>query len=164
MASTGEDLAARFKGDRAAWQALVARVPADLMDQPGAMGDWTFRDAVSHLLAWRTRTIGRLEAAVAGAPRPGNPWPADMHEDDPINGWFRWQDAGRSADDLLAAYDASFDRMGALVASLPASANPIEMDTPGYFRWNDGHGELESDFSGHLADHLGDLEAWLAPG
>jgi hypothetical protein len=132
------------------------------MDEPGAMGEWTFRDAVSHLLAWRRRAIARLEAAAHGEPRPGNPWPAGMDGDEPINDWFRQQDAGRSADDLLAEYDGSFDRMAAAVAAWPASADPVESDTPGYYRWNDASGSLESDFFGHMRDHVGDIEAWLA--
>ena len=162
MASIGEDLAARFRADRATWQALVAKVPAERANEPGAMGDWTFRDAVSHLAAWRARTVGRLEAAARGDPRPGNAWPADLTDDDPINAWFRDQAAGRALDDLLAEYDASFERMAAAVAALPASANPVESETPGYYRWNDANGPLESDFFGHLAGHVTDVEAWLA--
>jgi Mycothiol maleylpyruvate isomerase N-terminal domain. len=162
MASTGEQLAARFRANRATWRALVAKVPPARMGEPGPMGEWSFKDTVSHLAAWRSRTIGRMEAAVRGEPRPGNPWPADLNEDDPINDWFRRQAADRSVEDLLAEYDASFERMAAAVAALPAGANPVESDTPGYYRWNDASGPLESDFFGHLAGHVDDVEAWLA--
>jgi hypothetical protein len=161
VSSTTDDLAARFATEHAAWTALLAKVPPDRMDEPGAMGSWTFRDAVSHLAAWRRRAIMRLEAAARGELRPSNPWPAGM-DDDAINDWFREQDDGRSADDLLAEYDASFDRMAAAVAALPDGANPTESETPGYYRWNDANGELESDFFGHLRGHIDDVEAWLA--
>ena len=162
MASTGEDLAARFRADRGTWRALVARVPRERADAPGVMGDWTFKDAVSHLAAWRARTVGRLEAAVHGAPRPANPWPGEMTDTDPINAWFRDQAASRTLDDLLAEYDASFERMAVAVAALPSTANPIESETPGYYRWSDAVGPLESDFFGHLAEHIADIEAWLS--
>jgi len=126
------------------------------------MGDWSFHDLVSHLLAWRSRTIGRLRAAAAGAPRPPAPWPASMTEDDPINAWFREQDASRGTDDLLADYAASFDRIRDAVAALSADAFVGPSDTDGYFRWRDAAGELQSDFSGHLNDHVADVRAWLA--
>ena len=94
MATSAQDLAARFPAERAAWRALVAKVPPERMDEPGAMGEWTFRDTVSHLAAWRRRTIGRLEAAARGEPRPPNPWPAGT-DGDKTNDWFREQDANR---------------------------------------------------------------------
>lgn len=165
MAGTKDVILGKIKADESAWSALVADVPPGRMTEPGPMGDWSFRDLVSHLLSWRNRTIGRLQAAQQGAPRPPAPWPAGMTEDDPINAWFLEQDAGRSAADLLAAYGASFGRVSSAVAALPAEAFISESaDSPGYFRWRDSAGEIESDFSGHLLDHVGDVRAWLARG
>lgn len=163
MASTKDVILAKIKADETAWKALVADVPPGRMGEPGPMGEWSFRDLVSHLLAWRNRTIGRLHAASQGARRPAAPWPGDVTDDDPINAWFRDQDAGRSADDLLGAYAASFERVAGAVAALPADAFIAESATdPGYFRWRDTTGEIESDFSGHLLDHVGDVRVWLA--
>ena len=163
MASTRDEILGRLEADEAAWAALAADVPGARMGEPGAMGEWSFKDLVSHLLAWRNRTIGRLEAARAGAPRPANPWPASVTEDDPINAWFRDQDTGRSAEELLGAYAASFARLAAAVDALPAEAFVREdPESPGYFFWRDATGELESDFSGHQQDHADDVRAWLA--
>jgi hypothetical protein len=164
MTTIKDEIVGRLDADQAAWHDLVARVPVSRMAEPGPMGEWSFRDLVSHLLAWRNRTIGRLEAAAAGAARPPAPWPAGMDEDEPINAWFRDQDAGRSADDLLGAYEASFPRLRDAVGALPAAAFVAETETPGYYRWRDSAGELQSDFSGHLQDHAADVEAWLARG
>lgn len=150
--------------DEAAWQDLVHAFPPARINEPGPMGEWSFRELVSHLLAWRNRTIRRLEAAAAGAPRPHAPWPAELTGYDDINEWFRQQDAHRSADDLVRDYAASFGSIRAAVAALPADAFVQEGDTPGYFTWRDTEGELESDFSGHLADHADDVRAWLATG
>ena len=164
MATVKDDILGRIDADEAAWNALAAEVPPARRDEPGPMGDWSFRDLVSHLLAWRNRTMSRLHAAATGAARPPAPWPAGMNEDDPINAWFREQDAGRSADDLLADYAASFARIRGAVAAMPADAFIGEADTPGYFRWRDSAGELQSDFSGHLNDHADDVRSWLAKG
>lgn len=165
MASTKDEILERIRGDEAAWTALVAEVAPERMTEPGPMGDWSFRDLVSHLLAWRNRTISRLEAAANGEPRPAAPWPAALTGDEPINSWMRDQDAGRSATDLLADYAASFGRVAGAVSALPAGAFVAESaESPGYFRWRDATGEIESDFSGHLHDHAGDVRAWLAQG
>lgn len=161
MTSTQDDILHRIDADEAAWNQLVALVPPARMNEPGPMGDWSFHDLVSHLLAWRNRTITRLEAAAAGAPRPQAPWPAGMTEDDPINAWFREQNASRPTHDLLADYEASFSRIRNAVAALPADAFVGPSDTDGYFRWRDAAGELQSDFSGHLNDHAADVRAWL---
>jgi hypothetical protein len=161
MPTVKDDILGRIDADESAWQALVARVPPARMDEPGPMGDWSFRDLVSHLLAWRNRTTSRLQAAAAGASRPPAPWPSDVTDDDPINAWFRDQDAGRSAPDLLDDYAASFGRVRDAVRAMPAAAFLGETETPGYFRWRDAAGELQSDFSGHLNDHADDVRAWL---
>jgi len=50
------------------------------------------------------------------------------------------------------------------VAALPGDSFVSESETPGYFRWRDTAGEIESDFSGHLLDHVDDVRAWLARG
>ena len=164
MPTVKDDILSRIDADERAWNGLAAQVPPARLDEPGPMGEWSFRDLVSHLLAWRNRTATRLHAAASGAPRPPAPWPAGMTEDDPINAWFRDQDAGRSADELLADYAASFGRIRSAVAAMPADAFLRESETPGYFHWRDSAGELESDFSGHLNDHADDVRTWLARG
>jgi len=131
------------------------------MDEPGPMGEWTFKDLVGHLGAWRSRNVARLEAAVRREPRPVNPWPETMTEDDPINDWFRERDSDRPVDDLLGEYDASFDRMATAIETLPDDAILGEADTPGYYRWRDTEGEIQSDFFNHLDAHVADVEAWL---
>ena len=162
MDSTKDQILGRIEADREAWAALVDEVPRERMGEPGPMGEWSFRDLVSHLLAWRNRTIGRLEAARAGAPRVASPWPAALTDDDPINAWFLAQDEGRSAQELLGSYAASFTRLRDAVGALPADAFVAESaDSPGYFRWRDADGELTSDFSGHLRDHADDVHSWL---
>ena len=129
------------------------------------MGEWSFRDLVSDLLSWRSRTIGRLDAAKAGAPRRANAWRADVSDDEPVNAWLREQHAGRSAQDLLSEYAASFARLSSAVAALPTDAFLAETEpSSGYFRWRDTSGEVESDFSGRWREHANDVRAWLAKG
>ena len=64
------DALARIDAERRYWRDLVAEVGEDRMDEPGPMGEWTFKDLAAHLLGWRQRTIARLEAAAAGEREP----------------------------------------------------------------------------------------------
>jgi hypothetical protein len=41
--------------DRAKLEATLARVPANRLEEPGAMGDWTVKDVLAHITAWERR-------------------------------------------------------------------------------------------------------------
>lgn len=38
--------------ERARWEVLLAQVGSEHMRQPGALGEWTFKDLVAHLNGW----------------------------------------------------------------------------------------------------------------
>jgi hypothetical protein len=160
MQDTAKDrFLARIEEGRAGWQALVAEVGEGRMEEPGPMGDWTFKDLAAHLTGWRERTIGRLEAAGRGAPEPPPPWPAELTDDDPINDWIYQQNRDRPLAEVLADADRSFARLAAAVAALPEEA----LATPGYFPWTEGQALGDVDPSGHLREeHEPDVRAWLA--
>ena len=120
------------------------------------MGDWTFGDLAGHLLGWRNRSIDRLEAAARGEPEPPAPWPAELDDDDTINDWIRERDAGRSAEDLVAAYDESYGRPTAALDSMPDESMTTVLP------WL-GTPLVDATFTGHLhEEHLADVRAWLA--
>jgi Mycothiol maleylpyruvate isomerase N-terminal domain len=165
MGSTRDQILRLLQEDQATWRELVSHVPPERMDEPGPMGEWSFRDLVGHLNSWRQRTIKRLEAAAAGRARPANAWPAGMNDDESLNDWFRQQNVGRAVGELLEEYDASFDRAAELISAIPEDSFLDEAeDSPGAFRWRDTDGELTSDFVNHLRDHVGDVRSWLARG
>src|SRR4051795_419590 len=155
---TRADQVEAIRADQRFWRELVAEVGPDRYAVPGAMGDWTFGDMAGHLLGWRNRTISRLEAAARGEPEPAPPWPADLGTDDAvINPWIREHDAGRSAEQLVADYDASYDR---LVAALGSMSDELLMD-PDALPWLGGPA-VEVDFTEHLhEEHVPDVRRWL---
>jgi len=159
MAGTPQaEFVARVRESREGWRNLVAEV-GDRVDEPGPMGDWTLGDLAGHLLAWRNRTIARLEAAGRGEPEPPAPWPTDLEGDDAINTWIRDQDRGRSAADMIDAYDASFDRFEAAVEALPAEL----LTDPNAFPWLEGSALSTVDPAGHLnEEHEPTVRAWLS--
>ena len=124
------------------------------------MGEWTFKDLVSHLAGWRNRTLGRLEAAAEGRPEPAAPWPSNLTDDDPINAWIRERDRSRSLDDVLSDYDRSFDRLAAVIKALPDDA----LMTPGHFKWfGDSTALIDAPLFGHLhEEHEPAIREWLA--
>ena len=141
------------------WRDLVAEVGRDRMDEPGPMGEWTFKDLTSHLAAWRGRTLARLEALAEGRAEPPTPWPAALKDDDTINAWIRERDRRRSLDDVLAEYDRSFDRLAAVMRALPDEA----LLTPGYLPAMGEGRLLDAPLFGHLRDvHEPGIREWLS--
>ena len=139
-AMTTEDprprLVAQLKADQQEWRDLVADV-GDRVAEPGPMGEWTFRDLAAHLMGWRERTLGRLEAAADGRPDPPDPWPPGLDDDDAINDWFQAQAAGRPAAEVLADIDASHDRLAAAVSRLPVEVL-TDPERPALAGWRGG--------------------------
>lgn len=153
-------VAERLRADQAFWRALVVEVGPERMHEPGPMGDWTFRDLVAHLAAWRNLRIPQIEAVARGEPQPAPPWPADLTEDDydAVNAWFQERDRERPLDELLDDYDRSFERLAAAIEALPEA---VATD-PGAFDFIDGIAIVDGDFTVHLhEEHLPGIRAWL---
>jgi mycothiol maleylpyruvate isomerase-like protein len=147
-----------IRADQRFWRDLAAEVGSARYAEPGPMGDWSFGDLAGHLLGWRNRTIRRLEAWAHGEPQPSDPWPPELDDDGPINEWIREHDAGRSPAELVADYDASYDR---LVTALEGLSD-AQLSDPDAIPWIDGP-LVDVDFTGHLHDeHVPSVRAWLA--
>src|SRR5262245_1971729 len=118
MRTKAEQIAG-IKADQQFWRDLAAEVGPERYGEPGPTGDWSFGDMAGHLAGWRNRTIKRLEALARGEPDPPTPWPAELgDDDDTINDWIRRNDASRSAADLVADYEGSYDRLIVALAAL----------------------------------------------
>ena len=158
---TKADQLAAIRADQQFWRDLAAEVGPDRYADPGPMGEWSFGDMAGHLVGWRNRTIARLEAAARGETEPAPPWPAamdDAEDDDAtINDWIHAQHAGRSPAELVADYDASYDRVAAAIEALPDAA----LTDPDAFPWVGG-ALVDADFGDHLhEEHVPSVRAWL---
>jgi hypothetical protein len=151
-------VAEAVRTDREFWRALVDEVGRDRMNEPGPMGEWTFKDLTAHLAAWRNARIPMLDAVARGAPVPAPPWPADMADDDAINAWFQERDSARSLEDVLEDYDRSFDRLATVLEAMP---DDVARD-PNAMSWAPGFMIVDTDFTEHLhEEHLPSIRAWL---
>lgn len=160
--SKGEALAA-IERERADWEALLAEVGEARMLEPGAMGDWTFKDLVAHITGWRARSLRRLEAAANGQPEPKPPWPASLGSDDEINDWIYEQNRERLLGEVVSESRESFARLAEIVQMLPDEA----LSDPGYFPWLEaqalGPAIVDGTFFGHWREeHEPDIRRWLA--
>jgi hypothetical protein len=155
-----EEALARIDSERDTWRALVEEVGPDRMDEPGPMGEWSFKDLAAHVLVWRRRTVARLEAAGGGPPAPERSWPAGVGEDDDsVNAWIYSQHHDRPAADVLRDVDDSYARMRAAVARLDEDV----IVTPGRLPWLGGASLAEAGRTSHFLDeHEPSVREWLA--
>jgi hypothetical protein len=156
---TKAEAVAALRADQQFWRDLAARVGPSRYAEPGPMGEWSFGDMAGHLVGWRNRTINRLEAFANDQPEPPNPWPAELEgDDDAVNDWIHAEHAGRSAEQLVADYDGSYDRMIAALERTPDA----KLTDPDALEWVDG-ALVDADFTDHLhEEHVPSVEAWLS--
>jgi hypothetical protein len=157
MRTQAEQIAA-LRADQEFWRALAAEVGPARYAEPGPMGEWTFADMAGHLAGWRERTINRVLVMARGEPEPAPPWPAALDADDDVdkvNDWIRQRDAGRSPEELVAAYDASYDRLIEALETVPAHLQTALAP------WA-GEPLVEVDFTAHLHnEHVEAVREWL---
>lgn len=160
---TRDELLREIQAEREAWRALVAEVGPERMEEPGPMGDWSFKDLAAHLTAWHDRTLARLEAGPDGE-MPPPPWPASLGTEDAIedwdevNAWIYAQHRDRPVDEVLAEADQFYERLAILIAEMPEE----DLMMPGRFPGMGQRALVEADFFGHYhEEHELSVRAWL---
>ena len=148
--------------EREDWEATLAEVGEARMLEPGAMGDWTFKDLVAHLTGWRAHGLRRLEAAANGQPEPKPVWPASLASDDEINGWIYEQNQDRLLGEVVSESRESYARLSEIVQMLPDEA----LADPARFPWLEGHALgpaiVDGVYFGHWREeHEPEIRRWL---
>ena len=64
------------------WEALLAEIGPERLDQPGVNGNWSMADIIAHLTGWNRKLVADLQAAQRGDPTPAPPWPAHLETED----------------------------------------------------------------------------------
>jgi uncharacterized damage-inducible protein DinB len=153
------ELLAELDSENERWERLLAEVGDDRMDEPGVAGEWSIKDIVAHITAWRRRTVGRFEAVAEGRPEPAPPWPANLKEDDEINAWFHERDRGQSVREVLSESRRVVQQLRAAIAKLPEEAP----DDPARFPWMGDVPLSGAALFSHFHDeHEADMRAWLS--
>ncbi len=147
-----------LRDEQAGWEALLQDIGEDHMTQPGVAGEWSIKDIVAHLTAWRRRTVGRFQAALRNEPSPAPPWPADLQTDDEINAWFYAADRDRALDDVLRESRDVFQQLVETLSAFPEA----ELLDPARFPWLEGEPLSGAALFGHFhEEHEPDMRAWL---
>jgi hypothetical protein len=116
------DLIAMLRALRDAERDLFAMVPPATREAAGTIGDWSPKDVLAHLGAWRAIEARRLEARAAG----GAAFPAeDPPPDEPIdesNAMLQARDRGLTWEAVAGEADAS---VAALIAAVERSSTNV---------------------------------------
>jgi hypothetical protein len=165
--TTKAQLLETIEAEHTAWLALLDTIGADRMLLPGAAGpDWTFKDVVAHLTAWRRRTIDRLQAGLRHTDPAPPPWPAEFDEEDDagleqINAWFYNADRDRPLAAVLRESEAAWQQMADLVRAMPEE----DLLDPQRFAWTDGvplgPTVLNGSFEHLHEEHMPAIQDWL---
>jgi hypothetical protein len=161
-APTKGQILAAIEREREAWETLLVEVGEARMLEPGAMGDWTFKDLAAHITGWRARSLRRLEAAANGQPEPSPPWPTRLETDDEINEWIHEENRDRLLGEVIGESRESYARLAEIVQMLPDDA----LSDPDRFAWLEGEALgpaiVSGSFFGHLhEEHEPDIRRWL---
>ena len=124
-----------------------------LDDHKGITSEPQFLEAISKTI--RAHHFNHF--FVVGPLGTPDPWPAVLDDDDAINAWIRDRHAGRTPEQLVGDYDASHDRLLAVIDAIPGD----RLADPNAIPWIGGP-LVDIDFTGHLHDeHVPSGREWL---
>ena len=141
------DLIAMLSASRQAERDLFAALPAELRDRPATIGEWSAKDVLAHLGAWRSVEARRIAAARNGEPNP----PEDPELGAPVdesNRLLHEDFAGASWEEVELRADESVD---ALVGEMWISSSVILCDC------QDDIVGIGANSTNHATAHLSDI-------
>jgi hypothetical protein len=165
--TTKAQLLEAIQAEHTTWHTLLDTIREDRMLLPGAAGpDWTFKDVIAHLTAWRGRTLAELQAGLQHTEPAPPPWPAEFDEDDPagleqINTWIYDANRDRSLAEVLRGSEDAWQQMADLVRAMPDD----DLLDPRRFAWMRGAPlgptVVQSSFEHLHEEHMSAIQAWL---
>jgi putative heme iron utilization protein len=150
------DLVEMLEVTRAAERDLYAALAADVRDSPASIGEWSAKDVLAHISAWRAIEARRLEARAGVA---STEQVADPELDDPIdesNALLHAQHADWAWEAVDFEADASVE---ALIAAFGRSSTDILCECPDGIVAGNGANAANHSMA-HLSD-IASLAGWL---
>lgn len=162
------ELLVRLERERAAWDALLAKVPREAMARPGVEGDWSVKDVVAHVMAYERWTAAQLRAEREGRRATDleqygtddAPAIAEATDLDERNAAIHDQHRALPADEVLSLADQIFAELKAVIEALTEE----ELANPDGGSWWPGEPLLEVipvQTYRHYHQHRPSLEAWI---
>jgi uncharacterized protein (TIGR03083 family) len=152
---TPQGLLDRIRQDRDALVALWGGLTEEQMvRRPGPQEDWSVKDLIAHITWWESFILERVKDLINGARSE----PAEHHDVLNARAYEQYRDS--SLAEVLAAFDANWPKLEALISSL----NDEQLNTPAYFRTYDGVALLPVLGAGtfsHYPGHMTDLRVYV---
>jgi hypothetical protein len=152
---TPQDLLERIHKDRkilaALWEGLTVE---QVVLRPGPQEDWSVKDLIAHISWWENFIISQVRELINGKKSE----PVEHH--DLINAQIYQRYKDSSLAEILAAFDANWPRLEALINSLTDQ----QINTPAYYQTYDGVALLPILGAGtfyHYPSHMADLRAYV---
>ncbi|MHB8934095.1 MAG: ClbS/DfsB family four-helix bundle protein [Bellilinea sp.] len=136
---------------------LIEDIPVDDLSRPGAMGDWSVKDLISHLLIWEAETIKLLYMARLNR-KPDTAHFKTISDDEQNSIWyeqFKDRPYERVWQDYATIRDQTIERV--------SEFSDVDLNNPNLFPWLQGSSLsqlLESFILQHETEHTTALNRW----
>ena len=145
------------------WEEILNRLGEEQITAPNFISDWSIKDMLAHLMAWQTRSIARLKAALSNKEPEFPRWPVQPEPDpgdnsDEINAWIyrTYRDEPWSV--VYRLWSTGFRRFLELGQAMPEK----DLLDPKRYPWMEGQPlsvVLQSSYEHHHVEHLEPLLA-----
>jgi hypothetical protein len=158
---TGARLADILKDERTGWNALLAAIPPERMEEPGADGEWSVKQLVAHLTWYEQVVVDAARQLFSTGVFSNERVGLRALSMDERNAVIAAEAQSRPLADVLAEADRVFAEMLALVAASPtdmlndASRLGLPDDVAPWMR-------LANNSYAHYRVHEDSLRAWIA--
>lgn len=157
---TGARLVGILQAERAKWNALLAQVGPDRMDEPGVEGIWSAKELVAHLTWYESRIVeGARQVIGTGKfikPKTGL---VGLGMDE-RNARIAEESRARSVSDVLAEADQVFSQVVSIIAAIPQDVlnDPHLLGLPDdLVPWM----AVANNSYAHYREHESAVRAWL---
>ena len=140
-------------------RALLNLGPEDLL-QPGAWGDWTFKDMLAHMTDWEVRIFSWYLAGLRGETPVTPDRDFDWDHIDELNQAIYHRHKADPLDEVLAGFERSWQETLRLVKDMPED----HLFKTGQFAWLGEYlwaDVMVGSTTRHYLGHLEDIQAWL---
>jgi len=126
----------------------LADLSEEEMLRPGVTGEWSVKDILAHLAAWEKLFVGWYSAGLKGGDMETSPVGMCQTAMDSINQHIYAQNKGRSLEDVLTGFHASFQEVMGVIEAIPEE----DMFGKGRFAWT-GKLVLADYIAGNTCSH-----------
>lgn len=154
---TKDELMQSISEARQAFDDAIAGLTDEDMRELPAVGPWTVKDVMAHLVAWEAETVTALAQLGTGARPRYSGLPDD--ELDKLNATWHAENKDRPLDRVQADYEG----VGRQTLRRVTALSDDELFRPGKFKWRQGGTLAEwilGDTADHYREHAGQIREW----